>query len=150
MNEPTVAALVERLERLERAHVRLKRIGAIGLAAFAALLLMGQSPPSALPKVMTAEGFLLHGPGGKVRAALFTSGADALPGMNFLDKDGKLRMALGLLGDGAPSVRLFDETGRPRLALGETTLLGTRAEERRPVSSIVLFGKDGTIVWKSP
>ena len=50
--------------------------------------------------------------------------------------------------DGDPSLTFLDSTGRVRLVLGsvQTTDAKTDAKRTAPVSSITLFGKDGTII----
>ena len=50
--------------------------------------------------------------------------------------------------DGNPSLTFLDSTGRVRLVLGsaQTTDAKTDAKRTAPVSSITLFGKDGTVI----
>jgi hypothetical protein len=55
-------------------------------------------------------------------------------------------------GPGGPSLQLFDDPDTVRAALGgtaiETTLTGT--VETRPLSSLVLFDKEGKVLWRAP
>ncbi len=51
-----------------------------------------------------------------------------------------------------PSLELRDQTGKPRAVLGSTELEVTRtgATEKQPPSSLVLFDKDGKVIWQAP
>jgi len=62
------------------------------------------------------------------------------------------RAALRVSGNGAPSFSLYDDSLRARAVLGPTQLdIGhAGAIERRAVGSLVLFAKDGTVLWKAP
>lgn len=53
--------------------------------------------------------------------------------------------------DGSPSLMLADEK-YPRAALGLALLKATRtdAEEQTAVSSLVLFDKEGKVLWRAP
>jgi hypothetical protein len=46
----------------------------------------------------------------------------------------------------------LSENGRTRAVLGHTSLVTKRTGvvEERPVSSLVLFDKDGTVLWRAP
>ena len=57
------------------------------------------------------------------------------------------------LSDGAPSLRLSDRLmGHPSSVLGHSGLVETRTgiETKRPASSLVLFDRDGKVIWKAP
>jgi hypothetical protein len=56
------------------------------------------------------------------------------------------------LSGASPTLVLADERGRDRAVLGDTSVqaLTTRAIEWRPASSLVLFDKDGKVIWKAP
>ena len=48
-----------------------------------------------------------------------------------------------------PSVALYDPSGQARTVIGSTPLVGSRlAGERTPASSIVLFDKDGKLIFR--
>ena len=61
------------------------------------------------------------------------------------------RIELQLL-EGQSSLHLEDERNKTRAVIGHTSLeqAATGVVEERPVSSIVLFGKDGKVTWKAP
>ena len=51
-----------------------------------------------------------------------------------------------------PTLSLMDEKGTTRVALGHTTIEfpATGVMEERPPSSLVLFKKDGKVIWQAP
>lgn len=51
-----------------------------------------------------------------------------------------------------PSLNIEDEKGTSRVVLGQTKLenKATGVTEERPLSSLVLFDKDGKVVWQAP
>lgn len=69
------------------------------------------------------------------RASLSLKG-DGAPGLDLLDAQGKARAALGVLPDGVPGLGLADAQGKVRAGLRE--------------SSLVLFDKDGKVLWRAP
>lgn len=77
---------------------------------------------------------------------------DGFSSIRFLDKDFNPRSYWMTNEDGAPRFIIADENGKSRLALGRTELqqIKTGSIEIRPPSSIVLFDKDGKIIWKTP
>ncbi len=55
--------------------------------------------------------------------------------------------------DGAPSLTLAEKFyGHPSAVLGRSELANTRTgvETKRPASSLVLFDKEGKVLWKAP
>jgi len=86
---------------------------------------------------------------GKPRAALATVGDDV--SLGFLDKAGKVRALLATI-NGDVGLHLLDKAGKPRAELGNTelSLLETGSPEHRPVSSLVLFRKNGKVLWQAP
>jgi len=88
---------------------------------------------------------------GHVRSVLrvFSKGGSALA---LIDKKGGARAWLTLASDGSPSLILQDENGKERAVLGHTALETTRTGtvEQRPASSLVLFDKDGKVLWGAP
>ena len=73
---------------------------------------------------------------------------------DLLLRDGKSigRAWIRLTQDGKPSVLLFDENDRLRAAMGHVVLETPRVEAvtTRPASSLVLFDKDGKVIWTAP
>jgi hypothetical protein len=59
---------------------------------------------------------------------------------------------LYLLRDGRVSFSLVDERGKERAVLGQTSLerKATGIVEQLPVASLVLFDKEGKVLWKAP
>lgn len=169
-----MGTIVQRLDRLERENRLLKRVGIAALSTIAAVVLMGQALPSSVAKLVEAERFLVRDTAGNPRATLGLL-PDGSPSLNLIDKDGNIRMAVGMKPEGSPSLNLYDKTqtnravlatlpdGSPALVLfnkaGETqALLGSNFPMKmhtedimtRPASSLVLFDKDGKVVWKAP
>lgn len=78
-----------------------------------------------------------------------------LPGFPMLalfDKTGAMRAALKVELNGSPTLRLLDKDAKPRAALGaiELKTIKTGAVEKRPTSSLVLFGDEGKAIWSAP
>jgi len=130
MNPPAtdMESLGKRLSRLERENRWLKRIGGITLLGVAAVVLMGQAAPRKVTKVIEAEEFILR------------------------DGTGKVRARLGSAADGSPGLELLDEKENARAVLGHSALeyMRTNTIVQRPASSLVLFDKDGNVMWKAP
>lgn len=62
------------------------------------------------------------------------------------------RFSLGMY-DGRPGVQLGDSVlGFPGLVLGDTSLIQSRTGvvEQRPGASLLMFDKDGNVIWKAP
>ena len=112
------------------------------------------------------------GPNGKARAVLSVL-ADGTSSLSFGDQNGKSRFALGVLADGAPQLALLDQNGKERLlmsvgtsgpsvvlrdenqdraVLGHTELeaTATGTVEQRAASSLVLFDRNGKVIWRVP
>ncbi len=72
--------------------------------------------------------------------------------LRFRDERGKKRVTLRLDDDGVPSLDLFDRDGRSRAVLGQAAVETIRTGEvqQRTESSLVLFDKDGKVIWKVP
>ncbi|MBI4589738.1 MAG: hypothetical protein HY725_12950 [Candidatus Rokubacteria bacterium] len=88
---------------------------------------------------------------GKARAGLSTMTA-GVPILSLFDKAGTPRAALRLLPDGAPTLELLDDETHTRAVLGHTELATARkgTVEKRPAASLVLFDKDGKVIWRAP
>jgi len=70
-----------------------------------------------------------------------------------LSHGSKQRAVVGLDLDGSPEIALSDEAGKQRAILGRTSLEETPTgmmSMRRPESSLVLFDKDGKVIWQAP
>ena len=107
------------------------------------------------------------------RVGLFVLG-DGLGGLSLYDAEGKNRVALGVESDGGPYLSFFDAGGKrriglnttsdlPRVALndadgvlravlGSTSLetIQTGAVTKRAPSSLVLFDKEGKVIFQAP
>jgi hypothetical protein len=88
---------------------------------------------------------------GKIRADLSLS-PDHGPDLNLLDEKGKIRAALMLDSDGGPGLGMFDGKGQTRAALGAAPLeaIDTGAVGNRTEFLLVLFDRDGKVVWQAP
>jgi len=73
-------------------------------------------------------------------------------GLWLYDADGRLRTLLDLEPDGSPALALFDESRRGRAILGHTELEGDQpgTVEKRDASSLLLFDRTGTVIWRAP
>jgi hypothetical protein len=74
------------------------------------------------------------------------------PSFLLLDSDMKSRAALGLRENGEPYLSLIDPSGQVRANLGSIDFRNplTGETEKRPPSSLVLFGEDGRILFSVP
>ena len=85
--------------------------------------------------------------------AIVGLGAERQPYVTLRDQAGNERISLSLDDDGDPYLALYDQAENERAVLGtldSTKLKRTGTIEKRSVSSLVLFGKDGQITWKTP
>jgi hypothetical protein len=112
---------------------------------------------------------------GKTRAILGLASDSASPSLKLsdnegvgrawltVDPDGSSRLTLrdrkerpraGLIAeaDGSPRLALRDTDGQYRIVLGSSPLepLPTRGIGERSPSSLILFDKDGNVIWKAP
>ena len=167
---PDLEAIVKRLEKVERQNGRLKRAGVLVVALACAVVLMGQTLTR--NRVVEAETFVLRDAGGKLRARLRTL-LDS-PALAFYDRDETLHLELGLLEDspflilydkglrnraqlslsedGSPSLSLLDKDWETRAVLGSTSLEVTKtgAVTKTAPSSLVLFDKEGKVIFQAP
>ncbi len=108
----------------------------------------------------------LHDKTGKMRALLDVSEGE--PHLVLRDKNGNLRVFVGLIGgdprlmlqdkegsrmtEQGSGLKLRDKDGQTRALLGCTTLETTRTGEvtKRPASSLVLFDKEGKVIFEAP
>lgn len=98
-----------------------------------------------------AQDFRLVSKDGKVKAALSISPDTGEPFLIINGKDEKYRLMLNLDRD-SPQIILRDDKAQTRLVVG-TTEITNRLKgtiERRPESSIVMFNKDGKLIWSAP
>ena len=147
---PDLQAVAERLGKVEKQNRRLKSVGIAVLLLVSAVLVIGQAVPKE-PILLEAEAFILRDKNGNVRAGLMLN-EDGSPSLTFLDKNENLRAWLVLDEDGMPSFMLFDENENKRAVLGFTSLEVTKTGEVRnlPPSSLVLFNKEGKVLFKAP
>jgi len=92
----------------------------------------------------------LHGQDGKSGVTLAEE-SDGTVGLRLLDRNEITRSGLFLLSDGEPRLSLFDKDGKRRAAFGAVDLEAnlTGVVEKRPESSLVLFTKDESAIWKA-
>lgn len=112
---------------------------------------------SELPQLLRGQGGLapdpyvsLYYPDGQAALELRLALNEA-PGLGLWDDRGNSRAIL-YLGHGEPKLVLRDHRGNDRAVLGhaELQVIRTEAVEQRPVSSLVLFDKDGKVLFKAP
>ncbi len=85
----------------------------------------------------------------RAELTLFSNGD---PSLTLSDGAGKKRAELTAYPNGDPSLELRDATEKVRAVLGAADLEGVNAgkERARSESSLVLFGKDGKVLWAVP
>jgi len=98
-----------------------------------------------------SPGLALCDTDGKGRAGLVVL-SDDTPHLVLFDKDGRLRVEAAVRPDGAPGLDLYDQAGKLRAVLGATVIGTNRTSTvaRRPESSLVLFDKEGKVLWQAP
>jgi hypothetical protein len=121
------------------------------------------------PQIIRAESFQVVDKNGKIRAVL-GMGSNGEPSLSLADENEHVRTVVGLsaLGiahangessislnlwpDGNPSLTLNDQEGKLRAVLGVYMVVGKNTElrEQRPISSLMLLGKDEKVLWKAP
>jgi hypothetical protein len=74
------------------------------------------------------------------------------PTLQFMDGGGEYRTIMDLGPDGSPSLEFRDRKGTARAVLGTAGLrtVRTGSTERTAESSLVLFDKDGKVLWRAP
>ena len=131
-------SIEERLERLERQNKWMRRIGAVGVALVAAIFLLGQGKEQAVPSIKARELVLVDEAGAK-RASLTTKNDKTQ--LAFFDKKGKAVVELtALRGSGRLSLSWPSGWKKPHIAV----------ETQRPAGSLVIFDKDGNVIWQVP
>lgn len=94
-----------------------------------------------------------HPPHGVMaRIYAFPKGTSAMGLTNSYGFDSRSAIEMNLSKDGQPTLHLDDENGLSRAVLGYTTLESTATGivEQRPPSSLVLFDKNGKVIWRVP
>ncbi len=145
-----------RLESLPSGLVRLalldkdeniQSVLGVGIVGTPSLVLAGRNSKT----ILTTRFLSVSGKGGKSRLtlAVLPSGAQSLV---LTDNTARTRAELAIEVDGSPTFGLFDRTGTARAILGSTSLENeeTGVIEKRPESSLVLFGNDGKGIWSAP
>ena len=100
---------------------------------------------------LQAQDIRLVNKDGKVMAALAISPDTGEPFLFINGKDGKYRLMLNI-DHGSPQVILRDNNAQSRLIIGssEITSRNKGTVEKRPESSMVMFDKDGKLIWLAP
>jgi hypothetical protein len=168
----------QRLERLERENRWMRRIGAVGVAVAAAVLLIGQGKDKKLPDLevrslvarsLVARSLVVVDDEGTRRVEL-----DSLDDSIYLrltDRTGRERFTLLAGNKGQSELYFNDRTGTTKLALGvsdgspyldmtgagRVTLSGRDEKMRAGLAtnedgtpSLSFFDKDGKHIWKAP
>jgi hypothetical protein len=88
---------------------------------------------------------------GKARS-FFGLGPHGEPALALFDQEGKARMAINLGTKGEPALTLADQEERERAMLGSAELkrVMTGSTERTAESSLVLFDKEGRVIFQAP
>jgi hypothetical protein len=166
-------SLSRRLQALEDRFRRIKALTVIAGIVIAAMLLMGQvtlprvgptiRPVDQLPEqVQTrqsvdneirARQIILVDDRGKERASLVSDNAGSVF-LVMADRTGKARVNLAVSNDG-PALTFLDPSGQARTILGSTTAVPSHVydngiAELTPPSSVVLFDKNGKLLFRTP
>jgi hypothetical protein len=101
------------------------------------------------------SGFLrINGVKDRVAAGGLTLGVtrDGEAGLDLAARDKTLRASFRIDSDGLPALRLRDERQKTRAALGHIDLEDPQSGsvEKRSAASMVLFNKEGKIMWRAP
>jgi hypothetical protein len=110
-----------------------------------------QAKQQTVPEMVRARSFQVLDTAGKFRAGLGV-GSDGTVGLSLLDAAGKTRAVFAMFSDGTPGMYLQDEAGKTRAALGSVSVLANTTGEKtiRAESSLLLFDKDGRLMWQAP
>jgi hypothetical protein len=164
MSEPTMKALVRRVERLERDNRRWRRGAVVGLFLLAGAGLLGQAPvvPGAA-KALDAERFNLRDTAGHLRGSLGVT-TDGTASLVLYNTAGAHQIGLGVLPDGTASIFLGSAAGRtvteltlyrdgtPSLVVrdraGKTRMLLGAAVDGQPF--LYFLDAAGANTWKAP
>jgi len=112
-------------------------------------LLLGRGD-SGTAMLTAVQGGIYLGITGQGGGGLTLTAGDGHVGL-ILMSGGKSRAVLSLAPDGSASLTLADKDGKQRAVLGSTELtIPSGSTEVRPESSLVLFDKDGTVIWQAP
>jgi hypothetical protein len=165
--------IVQRVERLEREVGWWRRIGSAGAAFFVLTSLAWGSDLGNTMKEVRATSFVLvddagqkrgefgfvPGGGSKVPGLVLWSKTggiaaqiDGFPSFNLVGKDEHSRVVLSVRSDDEPTLEFLDKDGVKRVLLGRGELKtpGTGEIKQLPLSSLVLRGEDGKILWRMP
>lgn len=164
MNEPTWAALTQRLERLERETRQWKCLASLAIALLGMVILVGAtvSKKGKVPDELRAKRIVLVDDAARDRAELSVM-TDKRPGLVFSDEAGKPRLMLYLSQYGEPTLSFADTGGRRRIVLN-LDLYGTllqfadeagklRAALAVPAEGepeMELLGRDDKVLWRAP
>ena len=160
--------LSNRIRTLEKRFRRIKILSVLGCIVLAAFQLTAQQrrivPEERLPELqrtpnvpveaeVRSQHFILVDENGKERASLAADRTGSVFLVMF-DAAGKTRANISVTPDG-PAVILFDPSGQARTVLGSTTLVPSHVNEngiaeRAPASSLVLFDKNGKLLYREP
>lgn len=112
---------------------------------------VGQAKPAGIPDVITAKQFRVVDAKGNLRIGLMVREDNNAQGLQMYDTKGNSRIALVMDKDGSPVVELEDSKGIIRVALGaQITDSDDGTETKHPVSTLMLFGPDGKVLFKAP
>ncbi len=145
------------MHTLKEVRVNTKQFGLVLVTVFIAGLLGGVAAstlfprPSRIAKVLKAERFEVVDKDGKPRALLGVLGTGE-PGLQLYDQDENGRVDLSLKPSGRPGLELSDRNARVRAAFGYTEIVvpDTGKIEQRQISSVVLFDQEGKVLWHVP
>lgn len=143
----SVAFALSNKDGMPGASLNVKADGSVSLA----LADKGKATAGLQVGADQSTGLLLSDKDGNVRVGLGVEPKKG-EGLVFLTPSGKESAALFSTPDGSVGLSLSDKEGRERAVLGHTALERTRtgAVEQTAASSLVLFDKEGKVLWKAP
>jgi len=97
MNQPTLEDLAKRVKRLERQNRILKSAGLVALLGIVATVLLGQTTPNQVKKVIETEKIIVRDQEGRIRATLASESCGVA--LRFRDENDQVRIALATCHD---------------------------------------------------
>jgi len=113
MTEPTLNALMQRLDTLERKNRNFRHLLYLMVLGASAIIVMGQASPQ--PRIVEAERFIVKDSTG-IKAVLGAGPSQEVI-LAFVDRSGRPRVSLTLDADGFPMLTLSGRTAKEGLSL---------------------------------
>ena len=164
MNEPTWAALTQRLERLEQENRQWKRLASLTIALLGVVIRVGAtvSKKGKVPAELRTKRLVLVDDAARDRAE-FSVTTENRPALVLSDEAGKPRLMLYLSQYGEPTLSFADTAGKRRIVFtldlyGTLLQFADEAGKLRAALAVPaegepemeLLGRDDTVLWRAP